>query len=188
MDPLTIIVIALGLSLDALAVSLANGIMIKEIQFQHALRIAFFFGFFQAVMPLIGWSAGLNFSKYLHYYDHWIAFLLLCCIGGKMLWESRTYEHYRRVRNCLNFPTLLLMSVATSIDALAVGLSLAFLRVNILTPVVIIGLVTFILSFTGIYLGNKSGRLLSGKIDFIGGIILILIGCKILIEHLVKNI
>ncbi len=185
-----IIGIGIGLSMDALAVSITNGFVIKDIQVKHALRIALFFGVFQAIMPVIGWATGLTLSRYIEAFDHWVAFVLLAFIGGKMILESRRKEEpgcEEEKKNCLHVPTLLLMSLATSIDALAVGLSFAFLNVSILFPVAIIGSITFCLCVGGVYVGKKIGHLFKDKLELVGGIVLIGIGLKILIEHLVRG-
>lgn len=186
MDLLDIIILALALSMDALAVSVANGFIIKELKIKHALRIAIAFGLFQAVMPVLGWAAGVTFSSFLTAIDHWIAFILLGGIGGKMIYESRKIEEEEEAvsNNALHLPTLFFLAVATSIDALAVGLSFAFLDVAIISPVLIIGGITAVLCFVGVFIGNKVGHLFESKLEFIGGIILIGIGIKILIEHL----
>lgn len=190
MNILVILGLAVGLAMDAFAVSVTNGFMIKELKFRHVFRIAFFFGFFQALMPVLGWAAGTAFSDVIKNVDHWIAFGLLSVIGGKMVFESRSMMKDEACgecgdkKNCLDFPTLLLMSLATSIDALAVGLTFAFLSVEILLPVLIIGIVTFLLCFIGVYIGNKAGHLFEDKLELIGGLVLIGIGVKILIEHL----
>lgn len=184
MDILVLIGIAVGLSMDALAVSVANGIMIKKLQVRHAFRIAFSFGFFQAIMPLIGWAAGITFSTYIKEFDHWIAFILLVLVGSRMIWESISSSRKEEaVRNCLHFPTLLILSIATSIDALAVGVSFAFLNITIWLPILLIGLITFVICFFGVILGNRLGAILGNKLGIIGGIVLIGIGLKILIEH-----
>jgi len=185
MDLLVLIGIAIGLSMDALAVSVANGIMIKKLHVRHAFRIALSFGFFQAIMPLIGWAAGITFSKYIKEIDHWIAFVLLLLVGGRMIWESiSSARKEEAIRNCLHFPTLLILSIATSIDALAVGVSFAFLDISIWYPILLIGLITFVICFTGVLLGSKLGPLLGNKLGIIGGLVLIAIGFKILVEHL----
>jgi putative Mn2+ efflux pump MntP len=188
MDLLVIIGLAVGLSLDALAVSIANGYMIKQLKFHHAFRISAFFGFFQAVMPLAGWSAGLHFSSYIKKVDHWIAFCLLAFIGGKMIFESKKLEEDCESKNCTHFPTLLLLSLATSIDALAVGLSFAILNMSILTPIAIIGIITFTVCIIGVYVGNRLGHVFENKLELSGGIILVGIGIRILVEHLIKHI
>lgn len=188
MDILVLIGIAVGLSMDALAVSVANGIMIKKLQVRHAFRIAFSFGFFQAIMPLIGWAAGITFSTYIKAIDHWVAFGLLILVGGRMIWESISASRKdEAVRNCLHFPTLLVLSIATSIDALAVGVSFAFLDMVIWFPILLIGMITFVICFMGVILGNKLGPLLGNKLGIIGGIVLIGIGFEILLQHLVKG-
>lgn len=184
MDFLFIFGTAIALSMDALSVSVINGFTIKKLHFQHAFRIAFSFGLFQALMPLIGWAAGRTFSVYIEKYDHWVAFLLLLFIGSKMIFESFSMDEECDSKSCLHLPTLLLLSIATSIDALAVGLSFAFLRISIIQPVLIIGLVTFVICLCGVYIGNKIGHFFEKKLELAGGIILILIGLKILIEHL----
>ncbi len=144
MDIYHITAIAVALSMDALAVSVVNGFVIKNLHYTHALRIAFFFGLFQAVMPLIGWAAGFYFRGYIESVDHWIAFGLLAFIGGKMIYESTIVkkdvcETDNCKKNCLNFGTLIILSIATSIDALAVGISFSVLHINIIEPVLIIG-------------------------------------------------
>lgn len=184
MNGLTIIGIAVGLAMDALSVSVTNGFLIKRLKLSQAFKIAFFFGLFQGIMPIIGWAAGLSFRTIIENVDHWIAFGLLLFIGGKMIIESRKEEHECKSKNCTHFPTLLLLSVATSIDALAVGLSFAFLKVAVIMPAIIIGMITFILSFIGVYIGKKTGHLFENKLELVGGLILIGIGIKIVIEHI----
>jgi len=184
MNIIAIVGIAVGLSMDALAVSVVNGCTIKKIKHRHAFLIAGSFGLFQAIMPLIGWAVGLSFSSYIESFDHWIAFGLLSFIGGKMILSSFRLEKSCEEKNCLHPPTLLLLSLATSIDALAVGLSFAMLDMTIFLPIVIIGLITFILCFVGVHLGKRLGHFFEGKLEFAGGVILIAVGAKILIEHL----
>ena len=188
MDLPVLIGIAIGLSMDALAVSVANGIMIKKLRVEHAFRIAFSFGFFQAIMPLIGWAAGITFSAYIKEIDHWVAFGLLVIVGSRMIWESFTNSQKdEAARNCLHFPTLLILSLATSIDALAVGVSFAFLDMTIWFPILIIGLITFVICFIGVKIGNKLGPIFGNKLGIIGGLVLIGIGIRILIQHLVEK-
>ncbi len=175
--------------MDALAVSVTNGIMIKKLQVKHAFRIAFSFGFFQALMPLIGWAAGITFSAYIKEIDHWVAFVLLVLVGSRMIWESVSASRKdEAVKNCLHFPTLLVLSIATSLDALAVGVSFAFLDITIWFPILIIGMITFVICFFGVILGNKLGSLLGSRLGIIGGLVLIGIGVKILIEHLAEKL
>ncbi|MDI7260755.1 MAG: manganese efflux pump MntP family protein [Thermodesulfobacteriota bacterium] len=183
MNHFTLLLIAFGLAMDAFAVSISNGITIKSQRTNHALRIGLFFGSFQALMPLVGWSAGLNLRDFISGVDHWIAFGLLSLIGCKMIYESKKTETPRKEVNSLSLWMLLALSIATSIDALAVGISFAFLNISIATPIIVIGSVTFVLSFLGVLIGNRIGHLFAKKIEFLGGLILIGIGIKILIEH-----
>ncbi|MCK5256408.1 MAG: manganese efflux pump [Deltaproteobacteria bacterium] len=185
MDIVSIVIIAVGLAMDAFAVSITSGITIKRLHINHALKIALFFGLFQAFMPIIGWLAGLSLRDYISAIDHWIAFGLLSFIGCKMIYESITVQSNKKEINPLNVYVLLVLSVATSIDALAVGISFAFLKVSIVTPVIIIGTVTFLLSYLGVYIGDRIGHFFENKIEIAGGVLLIGIGLKILIESLV---
>lgn len=188
LDLLTIIGIAFALSMDSFAVSVTNGIIIKKLRFGSALKIAFFFGAFQALMPLVGWAAGLTVRTYIQHLDHWIAFILLFVIGGRMIAGSFRKDKDNNSSDCRSFSNLLLMSIATSIDALAVGLSFAMLDMNIFYPIAIIGAITFVNCLVGIHIGNRIGRFLGNRLEIIGGAILILIGVKILVEHLVAGI
>lgn len=187
MDFTTLSGIGLGLSMDAFAVSVANGFMIKELRFKHALRMALSFGLFQALMPLLGWAAGLTFSAFISTFDHWLAFGLLASVGGKMLWESlRPLADgcgEQEPKNCSQLPILLLMSVATSIDALAVGLSLAFIDVTIWLPSVVIGVVACVFSAVGITFANKVLGRFGHLAEVMGGLTLIVIGIRIFIQH-----
>ncbi len=183
MSIITILGIGIGLSMDALAVSVTNGCVIRNLRLRHAFLIAGFFGIFQALMPLIGWAAGLSFSSLIENFDHWVAFGLLASIGGKMVWESLRRKGKCEERNCLHLPTLLLLSLATSIDALAVGLSFAMLEIGIVRPILIIGGITFVICFAGLFLGNRVGHFFENKLELAGGLILIGIGVKILVEH-----
>ncbi|OGD37137.1 hypothetical protein A2V94_01395 [Candidatus Atribacteria bacterium RBG_16_35_8] len=184
MDLISIIFIAFGLAMDAFAVSITSGLTIKHLRINNALKIAIFFGSFQVIMPLIGWSAGLSFRNYISDIDHWIAFGLLSLIGCKMIYESSKIEINKKKIDPLNVYVLLMLSIATSIDALAVGLSLSFLNLSIVLPAIIIGIITFLLSIFGVYFGNRFGHYFERKIEIIGGLILIGIGIRILIDHL----
>lgn len=184
MDFLAVLLIAIGLAMDAFAVSIARGIALKKLRVHHALIIAAFFGLFQALMPVLGWLAGLGLKDFISEIDHWIAFGLLSLIGINMILESRRLEKAEEPIKGLSLQVLFVLAVATSIDALAVGLSFAFLKISIATPALIIGAITFGLSFSGVYIGNRIGHLLESKIEVIGGLILIGIGIKILLEHL----
>ena len=179
-----IIFIAIGLAADAFAVSVSSGAIIEKLRLRHALRIALFFGFFQGLMPWIGWKVGSLASDLIRSVDHWLAFVILCFIGGKMIYESRKLEEeIEKSINPLNIYVLFTLAIATSIDALAVGLTFSFLNISIVEPVIIIGIVTFIFSLAGTYIGEFFGHIFEDKIELIGGLILIGIGTKILIEH-----
>ncbi|NIM97564.1 MAG: hypothetical protein GTO24_05600 [candidate division Zixibacteria bacterium] len=175
--------LAFGLAMDAFAVSISSGITIRNPRIENALKIAIFFGAFQAFMPVIGWLAGLGLRELISEVDHWIAFGLLSLIGCRMIYESTKVRSERKILNPLSLGVLLVLSVATSIDALAAGVSLAFLEIPILFTVIIIGAVTLILSFVGVFVGDRSGHFFENKAEFVGGLVLIGIGTKILIEH-----
>lgn len=170
--------------MDALSVSVTNGCIIKELKPRHAFRIAFFFGFFQAMMPVIGWAMGSLFYSYIRSFDHWIAFGLLFFIGIKMIYESFKKDEEKKQKDCRHYPTLLILSLATSIDALAVGVSFALLDVQIIFPAAVIGIITFIVCLAGVFVGNRIGQFFENRLELAGGIILIGIGVKILVEHL----
>ncbi len=178
-----IFTIAIGLSMDAAAVAMSNGICMDKPKFKTAFLIAFLFGLFQGIMPLIGYFAGSTFSSFISNIDHWVAFGLLLVIGGKMIADSFKSED----QDCKVFITirlLLVQAIATSIDALAVGVTFAVTEVNILNAVSIIALTTFAISLASVYIGKKFGNFLESKAELLGGIILVGIGIKILIEHL----
>lgn len=178
--------IGLGLSMDAFAVSICKGLNMEKVNKAHCVVIALFFGGFQALMPLIGWSLGRQFEQYITMIDHWIAFVLLAFIGGKMILDSRKeeIEEIRKEESRLDLKELFLLAIATSIDALAVGITFAFLNVDILPAIAIIGITTFVLSVMGVFIGNIFGSRYKNKAELAGGVILVLIGCKILLEHL----
>lgn len=181
---LSIILIAVGLAMDAFAVSITSGCTIQCLKIRHAFRIAFLFGMFQALMPVLGWLAGIGLKQYVEAFDHWIAFALLVFIGGKMIYEAVWMEEVERKCDSLNLYVLLGLAVATSIDALAVGITFAFLKIAIITPALIIGIITFGISLGGVFIGNRLGDRLGYKMEIFGGLILIGIGIKILIQHL----
>ncbi len=182
----TLLLIAIGLSMDAFAVAVANGALMGKLRIRPALRLAVFFGGFQAIMPVIGWFAGMGFKNLISSVDHWIAFGLLAAIGGKMIYESLGLEkECGGARRCdENMLLLFSLAVATSIDALVVGLSFSFLGVSVPLPALFIGCVTFLISFGGVYLGTKVGHFFEKRIGILGGVILIGIGAKILYEHI----
>lgn len=156
----------------------------RKINYKHALIIAGLFGGFQAAMPLLGWLLGRQFEKYIVDIDHWIAFGLLLIIGGKMIWDVFEKEENSKESGDLNIKELLIMAVATSIDALAVGITFAFLGASIWVSISIIGAITFVLCFAGVIIGNKFGAKFKKKAQLAGGLVLILIGLKILLQHL----
>ena len=178
-----------GLAMDAFAVSICKGLSMKKIKYGHAVVIALFFGGFQALMPFLGWALGTQFKDYIVSIDHWIAFVLLGIIGGKMLKEAfeedkKEASEETKQDGKLDLKELFLLAIATSIDALAVGVTLAFLNVNIYLAITIIGVVTFLLAFAGVVIGNIFGSKYEKGAQIAGGVILILIGLKILLEHL----
>ncbi|MEA4961434.1 manganese efflux pump MntP [Lutispora sp.] len=182
MDILTIVMIALGLAMDAFAVSVSSGITIKELKPRHGAKIALFFGGFQALMPILGWLLGIGFKDYIEKYDHWIAFVLLGFIGAKMLKESMD-DDCEYISDPLQNKVLFMLAIATSIDAMAVGVSFAFLKASILSSSLIIGAITCVICFGGVYLGNRCGCVFKKKAEIAGGVVLMLIGFKILAEH-----
>lgn len=185
-----LLVVAVGLSMDAFAVSVCKGLCMRRVNWRHALVIALFFGAFQALMPLIGWLLGTQFAALITPVDHWVAFVLLALIGGKMIWDAVRGDDEDPAASCpaegapLDLRELTLLAVATSIDALAVGVTLAFLGVSIGWAMAVIGVTTFALSFVGVAVGNRFGARFEGPAALAGGVVLILIGLKILLEHL----
>ncbi|MBR5470588.1 MAG: manganese efflux pump [Oscillibacter sp.] len=179
--------IAIGLSMDAFAVAICQGLCMPRMNWKNGTVIALFFGGFQALMPLIGWLLGSQFSAYIQSVDHWVAFVLLGLIGGNMIREALEPEEEETacaVTDRLDLRRLLLMAIATSIDALAVGVTFAFLSVSIAPAVALIGCTTFALSLVGVAVGNFFGARYKKRAEMAGGIILVLMGCKILLEHL----
>ncbi len=185
MNNLELVFIAFGLAMDAFAVSIASGVVIKDLRVSQALRIAIFFGAFQALMPVVGWFSGVGLKGFIAGIDHWIVFTILNFIGIKMIYEAAKMNLDSK-ENVLGLYTLLVLSIATSIDALAVGITFAFLNISIIIPVIVIGIITFVLSLFGVFIGNHIGHFFERKIEMAGGIILICIGIKILLEHLIK--
>ncbi len=175
-------VIAVGLSMDAFAVSLCKGLSVQKVSLRHALCAGLWFGGFQALMPLLGWLLGSRFQSAIERYDHWIAFALLVFLGVNMIRESR--EEEESVDGSFSWRVMLTMALATSIDALAVGVTFAFLQVDIVPAVSFIGVITFLLSALGVRLGSVLGRRYRTASQILGGVILILMGVKILLEHL----
>lgn len=178
-----IITIGLGLAMDAFAISICKGLSMKKINVKNIIIIALYFGIFQAAMPAIGYFIGSAFSSLVQKIDHWIAFALLAIIGVNMIKDSTDDELEKR-NDKVDLKTMIILAIATSIDALAVGITFAFFEVNLLVAIIIIGLITFALSILGVIIGNKFGDRFQNKAELIGGIILIIIGLKILLEHL----
>ena len=184
MSILEILLLGIGLSMDAFAVSICKGLSTKKLQFKHYLIIGAWFGGFQALMPTVGYFLGSTFEQYITAFDHWVAFVLLAAIGAKMINESVCREESEKSAS-FAFKTMLLMALATSIDALAVGITFALLPdVNVPLAVCLIGITTFLCSAAGLRVGNLFGLRYKAKAELAGGIILILIGLKILLEHL----
>ena len=183
MDLFEIVLVGIGLAMDAFAVSVCKGLSMKKMKWKNAIIIAFYFGVFQAGMPVIGYFLGTTFRGFVESVDHWIAFILLSIIGGNIIKDSTDDELDKR-NDKIDSKTMLLLAVATSIDALAVGITFAFFEVNLLLAISVIGIITFVLSILGVMIGNKFGDKFQNKAELTGGIILIIIGLKILLEHL----
>ena len=182
MSLIDLFILAVGLSMDAMAVAICKGLSVQKLKFRHAVITGLYFGGFQAAMPLVGYLLGRQFQAYIESVDHWIAFILLGIIGANMIKES--FGEAEEV-NCSFCPRAMLpMAIATSIDALAVGVTFAFLKVSIAPAVTFIGVVTFALSAVGVYIGHLFGARFKSKAEFIGGLVLILMGTRILLEHL----
>ena len=180
---ISLIGIAVALAMDAFAVAIAAGLQLRPLQGRHVFRLSFHFGLFQALMPILGWLAGSTVQRHIAAYDHWIALALLGFIGGKMIYESLHHEEERTPADPTRGWTLVGLSFATSIDALAVGLSLAMLRVSVWLPALVIGVVCAAFTVTGMLIGWRIGRAWSRRVELIGGLVLIVIGVKIVLEH-----
>ena len=183
MSLIELFLIAVGLSMDAFAVSVCKGLAMPKCTFKKAAIVGLWFGGFQALMPAIGYVLGAQFQETIASIDHWIAFVLLALIGGNMIHEALDNDE-EEADASLDVKTMFLLAVATSIDALAIGITFAFLKVNIIPAVCFIGIVTFIISFAGVKIGNVFGARYRNKAEIVGGVILILLGLKILLEHL----
>ncbi len=183
MGVVEILLISLGLAMDAFAVSVCKGLAMKKMSWKKAIIIGLYFGVFQAVMPTIGFFLGTTFERFITNIDHWIAFILLVGIGINMIKEAFDEESENRNDN-VDIKTMLVLSIATSIDALAIGITFACLKMHILIPVITIGVTTFIISVIGVKIGNRFGDKYEKKAETMGGVILILLGTKILLEHL----
>ncbi|MBE7021776.1 MAG: manganese efflux pump [Ruminococcaceae bacterium] len=177
-----LLLIAVGLSMDAFAVSVSNGLALRCLRLRDALKFGLFFGFFQMLMPLLGWAVGRLFSDYVMAFDHWVAFVLLGYIGTKMVMDGLRGSD--SACGDTGFKTMLILAIATSIDALAAGVTFAFMNINIWFSISVIGAITFFLSAFGVLIGKRVGDKLGGKAQLLGGFLLIAMGVKILIEHL----
>lgn len=186
MGILELFLTAVGLSMDAFAVSICKGLAMRKMHYGQAFVIGAYFGIFQAIMPLIGWLLGTTFASYIESFDHWIAFALLSFIGGKMIWDALHDDSNGTTAagDRLNHRELFLLAIATSIDALAVGVAFACLSVRILPSVTLIGVVTLLICFCGVWIGHHFGNRFQKHASIIGGAVLIFIGVKILVEHL----
>ena len=183
MEVTELLLLSVGLAMDAFAVSICKGISMKKMNWKKAIIIGLYFGGFQALMPTIGFFLGSAFQSLITNIDHWIAFILLAIIGGGMIKES--FEEDSENRNDdVSFKTMILLAIATSIDALAVGITFAFLKVNLILAVSLIGIITFVIAVLGTKIGNRFGDKYKIKAEIVGGVILILLGLKILLEHL----
>ncbi|MDO5564439.1 MAG: manganese efflux pump MntP family protein [Eubacteriales bacterium] len=186
MTIIELIILAIGLSMDAFAISICKGLSLnqKKYSIKYSLLCGLWFGIFQALMPFIGFFLGASFNTYINIFDHWVAFLLLFFIGMKMIKDALSKEE-ERVDSSFSFYNMFILAIATSIDALAIGISLAILpEINIYIAISIIGVVTFLFSFFGVFVGHKFGLKYNSIAQILGGIILIVIGIKVLIEHL----
>lgn len=185
---IVLFLMGVGLSMDAFAVSVCKGLAMRKVNKKQAIVIGLFFGGFQALMPLLGWSLGIQFEQYITSIDHWIAFILLGFIGGKMIVEAVKPDdesvEVKEMDTPLNIKEMFVLAIATSIDALAVGITFAFLDYPIVESIIIIGITTFVISIIGVYIGNFFGSKYKQKAELAGGIILVLLGVKILLEHL----
>lgn len=184
MDLLSLLLLAVGLSMDAFAVSICKGLAVGKVKAKHMCVVGAWFGGFQALMPTVGYLLGTRFEKYITAVDHWIAFVLLMLIGANMIREALSKDEEEEADASLSFKTMFLMAVATSIDALAVGITFAFLQVNIVPAALTIGATTFLISAIGVKVGSVFGLRYKKRAEIAGGVILCLLGVKILLEHL----
>lgn len=184
MSFLSMILLATGLAMDAFAVSITGGIVATTVSFAYALKIALFFTGFQMIMPWLGWWLGQSISQYIACYDHWIAFILLFAIGGKMIYESFQNQGNCKSINFNKVSVMLFLSIATSIDAFFAGISLSILEIDMMIVIITIGMITLLLSFIGVTIGKILGCLMEKYAELVGGVILILIGIQVLVGHM----
>lgn len=178
-----LILIAFGVAMDAFAVSIGKGLSMKKMEYKNVIIVGLYFGIFQAIMPAIGYFLGINFESFITSIDHWIAFILLSIIGINMIRECLRNQD-ENISDSFEFKTMMPLAIATSIDALAIGVTFAFLRINIVTSTLLIGVITALTSMLGVVVGKKFGDKFEKKAQILGGVILILIGTKILFQHL----
>lgn len=178
-----LVVLSIGLAMDAFAVSICKGLSMKKMNWKNAVIVGLYFGIFQALMPLLGYILGMNFQNKIASIDHWVAFILLGIIGINMIKESLSKENDIS-NDSVKFKDMIILAIATSIDALAVGITFAFLNVNVVVAIFLIGIITFFISTFGVKVGNVFGNKYEKKAEFVGGMILIFLGIKILLEHL----
>jgi len=187
-EMVTVVLIAIGLAMDAFSISVASGGIYRHLHLRHGLRMAAFFGLFQAVMPILGFLAGKSLESAILGYDHWIAFGLLSIIGGKMLLEAfKIKEVESRPNDPTNLAVVFTLSVATSIDALAVGVTLSLITEHVYTAAAVIGVITFLISWIGWWIGQKIGSFFENKLEIVAALVVIGIGVKILLEHLLRS-
>lgn len=185
MEFLTLLLIAIGLAMDSVTVSISCALILYKFNRRNTLRIALFMGFFQGIMPVIGWLLGSSFKIYIESYDHWVAFLILLFLGGRMIYQHLTSNEDFKCFDPTSYKTLFGLAIATSIDAMAVGITFSLIEISLLTSAMVIGFVSFILSYLAIYYASRFKQKITFPFELLGGIILILIGTKILIEHLI---
>jgi len=184
MEFLTLLLIAIGLAMDSVTVSISCALILYKFNRSNALRIAFFMGFFQGLMPVIGWLLGSTFKNYIEAFDHWIAFGILLFLGGRMIYQHITSNEEYKCFDPTSYKTLFGLAIATSIDAMAVGITFSLIKISLITSAIVIALVSFILSYLAIYYASKFKQKITFPFELLGGIILIVIGTKILWEHL----
>lgn len=184
MNFIELLIIAIGLAMDSVTVSISCGLILYKFNVKNALQIAIYMGFFQGFMPLIGWLLGSTFKGYIESFDHWIAFAILLFLGARMIYEQVTSDDEFKCFDPTSHKVLLGLAIATSIDAMAVGISFSVINISLLTPTVTIGVTSLVLSFLAIYFASIFKQKLKFPFELVGGIILIIIGCKILYEHL----
>ncbi|MBN2420400.1 MAG: manganese efflux pump MntP family protein [Deltaproteobacteria bacterium] len=187
MSLVTIVLLAFALAMDSFAVSIASGIAIKDLRIKHSFIIASWFGFFQAAMPLLGWLSGVKLQRFISEIDHWVVFGLLLFIGCKMIYEAFRIESVENRSDPMDIAILFSLSVATSIDAFAAGVSFALLNIGVVAPIIIIGMITFIMSFIGVWIGDRGTHFFEKKMEVAAGVVLIAIGVKVLFSHLISG-